>query len=63
MKMKPTVKLIGKDGNAFAILARVEKALRKAGYSSDETDRYLEEATSGSYEHLLSVTTEWVNVK
>ena len=62
-KKKPTVKLIGKDGNAFAIMARVEKALRKAGYSGDETDQYLKDATSGSYEHLLSVTMEWVNVK
>ena len=62
-KKKPTVKLVGEDGNAFAIMGRVEAALRKAGYSHDETDEYLEEATSGSYEHLLSVTMEWVNVK
>jgi len=62
-KKKPTVKLIGKDGNAYAIMARVEKALKRAGYSSDETDQYLEEATSGSYDHLLSVTMKWVNVK
>ena len=62
-KKQPTVKLIGEDGNAFAILGRVERALKKAGYSRDETDEYLEEATSGSYEHLLSVTMKWVNVK
>ena len=35
-KQKPTVKLIGEDGNAFAILGRVRKALRKAGYSTEE---------------------------
>ena len=63
MKTKPTVKLIGEDGNAFAIMGRVRSALRKAGYSKEEIDKYHEEATSGSYEHLLSVTTEWVNVK
>ena len=60
---KPTVKLIGEDGNAFAIMARVEKALHKAGYSRGDMDKYLEEATSGSYDHLLSVTMKWVNVK
>ena len=63
MKTKPTVKLIGEDGNAFAIMGRVRSALRKAGYSKEEINNYYEEATSGSYEHLLSVTTEWVNVK
>ena len=62
-KRRPSVKLSGRDGNAFAIMARVEKALRKAGYSADETDEYLKDATSGSYEHLLSVTMKWVKVK
>ena len=62
-KKQPTVKLIGEDGNAFAILGRVERALKKAGYSRDETDEYLEEATSGDYNDLLSVTMEWVEVK
>lgn len=63
MKTKPTVKLIGEDGNAFAIMGRVRSALRKAGYSEKELDKYHEEATSGSYDHLLSVTMKWVNVK
>ena len=63
MPKKPTVKLIGEDGNAFAIMGRVQSALRKAGYSKEEIDKYHEEATSGSYEHLLSVTTKWVDVK
>ena len=62
-KNKPKVKLIGEDGNAYSILGRVEKALHKAGYSRDDMDEYLEEATSGDYNHLLSVTMEWVNVK
>ena len=63
MKTKPTVKLIGEDGNAYAIMGRVRSALRKAGYSEEELDKYHEEATSGSYDHLLSVTMKWVNVK
>ena len=62
-KKRPKVKLTGRDGNAFAILGRVEKALRKAGYSGDETDQYLEEATSGDYNHLLRVTMDWVEVR
>jgi len=60
--IKPTVKLTGEDGNAFAILGRVQKALRKAGYSKEEVDDYLQEAMSGDYNNLLSVSMKWVNV-
>lgn len=28
---KPTVKLIGEDGNAFSIMGHVKKALKRAG--------------------------------
>jgi hypothetical protein len=28
---KPTVKLVGEDGNVFSILGRVKQALRRAG--------------------------------
>ena len=59
---KPTVKLTGEDGNAFAILGRVKKALHKAGYSKEEVDDYLQEAMNGDYNNLLSVSMKWVNV-
>ena len=57
------VRLIGQDGNAFAILASVNGALKKAGVEKPERDAYFAEATSGDYEHLLAVTTRWVSVK
>ena len=56
------VPLIGEDGNAFAILGSVQRALRKAGASKDEINQYMEEAMSGDYNHLLSTTMEWVEV-
>jgi hypothetical protein len=56
------VELIGHDGNAFNILGRVDTALRRAGVSKEERDQYHEEATSGDYDNLLAVTTQWVNV-
>ncbi len=56
------VKLIGEDGNAFAILARVERALKKAG-RGDLVQEYLQEATSGDYMHLLKTTLEYVHVE
>jgi hypothetical protein len=59
---RPKVKLIGEDGNAFMILGKVIRALRKAGYPQAEIDRYREAATSGTYDHLLATTMEWVDV-
>lgn len=57
------VKLVGEDGNAFAILGRTVKAMRKAGVERSETDAYYEEATAGDYDHLLRTTMNWVTTK
>jgi hypothetical protein len=62
-KQKPTVKLIGEDGNAFAIIGKVNKAMRKVGYSQEEIKKYNDEAMSGDYDNLLQVTMQTVNVK
>jgi hypothetical protein len=50
------------DGNAFAILASVERELRRAGVSKEERALFREEATSGDYDHLLRTVMEWVEV-
>ena len=60
---KPTVKLVGEDGNAFSIMGRVKKALRRAGADQEYIDRYLSEATSGDYDHLLVVCMKYVDVE
>ncbi len=54
------VQLAGEDGNAFAIMARVSKALRRSGVGTKEVEEYFAEATSGDYDHLLRTTMEWV---
>ena len=56
------VQLIGEDGNAFAIIMRVERALKLAGVSQDECLEFRAEATSGDYDHLLQTAMAWVNV-
>ncbi len=56
---KVTVKLVGEDGNAFSILGRVSKALRRAGMP-EKAEEYLARATAGDYDHLLAVTLEYV---
>jgi hypothetical protein len=62
-RTKPTVKLIGLDGNAFSILGRVKQALRRAGADKEYIDQYLSEATSGDYDHLLAVSMGYVEVE
>jgi len=53
--------LVGEDGNAFAILGRVQRALRHAGVPKEERDAFMQEATSGDYEHLLQTCLRWVS--
>jgi hypothetical protein len=56
------VQLTGQDGNAFAIMGAVQKALRKAEVSKEEIDEYLKESMSGDYNHLLRTAMAWVSV-
>ena len=57
------VKLIGGDGNAFAILGQVKRALKRGGVPQAGINQYIEEATSGDYNHLLATTMEWCEVE
>jgi len=58
-----TVKLTGRDGNAFSIIASVTKAMRKHGCSKADIDAYTKAAMSGDYDNLLRVTMDTVNVE
>jgi hypothetical protein len=57
-----TVKLTGEDGNAFAVMGAVTKALRRAGVSAETIKQYQDESTSGDYDNLLRTAMKWVNV-
>lgn len=57
-----TVKLVGGDGNAYAILGKVRAAMRKAGVPADEIKVYLDEAMGGDYNNLLATTMKYVEV-
>jgi hypothetical protein len=56
------VQLTGEDGNAFFIIGRTTKALKRADVSSEEIQEFRDEAMSGDYDHLLRTCMEWVNV-
>lgn len=58
-----TVVLVGEDGNAFAILGKVQHALKKNKVPGHEIDKFREDAMSGDYDHLLAVVQNWVNIE
>lgn len=57
-----TVELVGETGNAFNILGKVSKAMRRADVPKAEIDEFMAEATSGDYDHLLQTCMKWVDV-
>ena len=62
-KEKLAVKLVGQDGNAFAIMGRVKQALKRAGADKEYIDRYVREAMAGDYNNLLRVSMEYAAVE
>jgi len=59
---RPRVKLVGRDGNAFTIMAAVAAALRMAGASEQAIRQYREESMSGDYSHLLATAMKYCEV-
>ncbi len=60
--MKPECKLIGEDGNVFNIIGQVSKVLKEAGQSNiakEFTDRAF---ASSSYDEVLRLCQEYVEV-
>lgn len=56
------VQLTGNDGNAYAIMGAVAKALRENDVPEAEVNAYREESMSGDYNNLLRVAMSWVSV-
>jgi len=56
-------KLIGQDGNAFAIIATVKQALRKSNVPQSDIDEFVVEAMSGDYNNVIVTALKWVTVK
>ena len=58
-----TVELTGTDGNAFSVIGKVQKAIRRAE-GVDAARRFSEQAMqSGSYDELLQFCMSTVNVE
>ena len=57
------VELSEQDGNAFSILVRVRRAMRRADVDQNEIALFRKEATSGDYDNLLQTVMRWVTVE
>ncbi len=52
--------LIGVDGNAYAVMGYVAKAMRREGFTRAEIDAYYKAAMSDDYDNLLCVSVDYV---
>lgn len=59
-KKKPVLKIIGTDGNAFAILGKAQRVAKQNGM---DWDKIRTEATSGNYDNLLGVMMKYFEVE
>lgn len=59
---KPSVKLVGQDGNAFAIMGLCSRAAKKAGWAPDQIKAVMTEMQSGDYDHLLQTAMKHFDV-
>lgn len=57
------VNLVGKSGNAFAILGAMKQGLKKGGVGEEEIQKFMDEAMAGSYDNLLCTCMNWVYVE
>lgn len=63
MTEKPTVDLVGGDGNAMVIIGKCRRALSRAGYTTKQIKEFTDEATSGDYDHVLQTAMKWCDVE
>ena len=57
---KPECKLIGTDGNVFAIIGKVSKTLKRAGQQEQATEFTDKAMKCGSYDEVLQLLHDYV---
>lgn len=60
---KPVVKLIGEDGNAYAIMGACQRAAKRAGWAPEKIAAMLKDMMSSDYDHLLLVAMDYFDVE
>ena len=59
--MKPKVKLVGSDGNVFALLGRCAQGLKKAGQPEKAKELQSKVLAARSYDEALVLMMEYVD--
>jgi hypothetical protein len=55
------MRLVGTDGNAFAILGRFKQSARRQGWDSESINAVLEQAMSGDYSNLIYTISQYAD--
>lgn len=58
-----TLRLVGRDGNAFMIMGLFQRGARAAGWSQEDVHKVLEEMEQGDYNNLLCVVMKYADVE
>jgi hypothetical protein len=61
--IRPEVQLSGTNGNAFALIGTVARALRRAGNTREVVAAFRTEAMSGDYDHVLQTCMAYAEVE
>lgn len=56
---RSSLPLVGINGNAFAVMAQVQKGLRQAGAPREYIAKAMNEMMDSDYDHLLSVAVRY----
>jgi len=56
------VQLTNEDVNAFAIIGRVQMALKQGGVDKVDIDLFRKEAMAGNYDDVLVTCMKWVDI-
>ena len=57
---QPILKILGENGNAFAILGKAQRVARE---NEMDWEKIKKEATSGDYDHLLQTMMKYFDVE
>ncbi len=59
---KPTLKLVGEDGNVFFIIGKAVREARRAGWSKEKIEEFQKKAMSGDYDQALQTLMDYFDV-
>ena len=58
-----TLKLIGGNGNAFAIMGAFQREARRNGWTKEQIQKALDDMKSGDYDDLLYTVMKYTDVE